>query len=512
MTEQPRHVTMTSDALPDVRDGGVEGSEDAIVSRRAEAGPAGENTRRVFVRTYGCQMNVYDSDRMTDVLGSEGYRTTDTMEDADLVILNTCHIRERASEKVYSELGRIRKLKDERGPDGKPLMVGVAGCVAQAEGREIARRAPVVDMVFGPQSFHRLPDLLARAERGERGLVETEFESDEKFDALTRQSDGQAQRQAIKRAPSAFLTVQEGCDKFCTFCVVPYTRGAEVSRSLDQIVREAGQLAASGVREITLLGQNVNAWHGEGADGKAWGLGRLLRRLAEIPGLDRLRYTTSHPRDMDDELIEAHGELPELMPYLHLPVQSGSDRILAAMNRKHTRDDYFRLIDRIRAKAPGLALSGDFIVGFPGETDADFADTMDLVRQVEYAACFSFKYSQRPGTPGATMADQVPEEIKTERLLELQALLTEQQRAFNRSRVGMRMDVLFEKIGRMPGQITGRSPWLQPVQVDGPLDMLGTIQTVEITGISSNSLFGRLIAGHNDQAAGLPAASTEDAI
>ncbi|WP_439528165.1 tRNA (N6-isopentenyl adenosine(37)-C2)-methylthiotransferase MiaB [Pannonibacter sp.] len=512
MTEQPRHLTMTSHALPDARDGGVEGSEDAIVSRRAEAGPAGENTKRVFVRTYGCQMNVYDSDRMTDVLGTEGYRTTDTMEDADLVILNTCHIRERASEKVYSELGRIRKLKDERGPDGKPLMVGVAGCVAQAEGREIARRAPVVDMVFGPQSFHRLPDLLARAERGERGLVETEFEIDEKFEALTRQSDGQALRQAIKRAPSAFLTVQEGCDKFCTFCVVPYTRGAEVSRSLPQILREAEQLAASGVREITLLGQNVNAWHGEGADGKAWGLGRLLRRLAEIPGLDRLRYTTSHPRDMDDELIEAHGELPELMPYLHLPVQSGSDRILAAMNRKHTRDDYFRLIDRIRAKAPGLALSGDFIVGFPGETDADFADTMDLVRQVEYAACFSFKYSQRPGTPGATMADQVPEDIKTSRLLELQALLTEQQRVFNRSRVGMHMDVLFEKIGRMPGQITGRSPWLQPVQVDGPLDMLGTIQTVEITGISSNSLFGRLNAGHNDQAAGLPAASTEDAI
>jgi tRNA-2-methylthio-N6-dimethylallyladenosine synthase len=517
MTEQSYSAPLVTDPQSThARNTGGEGSDEAVVSRRAEAGPQGENTKRVFVRTYGCQMNVYDSDRMADVLGTEGYRTTDTMEDADLVILNTCHIRERAAEKVYSELGRIRKMKEERGPDGKPLMVGVAGCVAQAEGREIARRAPVVDMVFGPQNFHRLPDLIARAGRGERGLVATEFEIDEKFETLSRQADGEAargaQRQAIRRAPSAFLTVQEGCDKFCTFCVVPYTRGAEVSRSLEQILREAEQLAASGVREVTLLGQNVNAWHGTGADGKAWGLGRLLRRLAEIPGLDRLRYTTSHPRDMDDELIEAHGELPELMPYLHLPVQSGSDRILAAMNRRHTRDDYFRLIDRIRSKAPGLALSGDFIVGFPGETDADFADTMDLVRRVEYASCFSFKYSQRPGTPGATMADQLSEEVKTERLLELQALLTEQQRAFNRSRVGMRMDVLFEKTGRLPGQITGKTPWLQPVQVDAPIEMIGSIQTVEIIDVSSNSLFGRLVAGHNHPAAGLPAASKEDAI
>ncbi|NBN80029.1 tRNA (N6-isopentenyl adenosine(37)-C2)-methylthiotransferase MiaB [Microvirga tunisiensis] len=503
MTDQthPAHSSFSSSPAAG------EGSDDAVVSRRADVDPSDAASKRVFVRTYGCQMNVYDSDRMAEVLGPQGYRTTDTMDDADLVILNTCHIREKAAEKVYSELGRIRKLKDERGPEGKPLMVGVAGCVAQAEGREIARRAPVVDMVFGPQSYHRLPDLIARAARGE-SVVETEFEIDEKFDALSRQ----AERPTVRRAPSAFLTVQEGCDKFCTFCVVPYTRGAEVSRPLAQILREAEQLAAGGVREITLLGQNVNAWHGEGADGRPWGLGRLLRRLAEIPGLDRLRYTTSHPRDMDDDLIAAHADLRELMPYLHLPVQSGSDRILAAMNRKHTRDDYFRLIERIREAAPGLALSGDFIVGFPGETDADFADTLDLVRRVEYAACFSFKYSQRPGTPGATMADQVPEEVKTARLIELQALLTEQQQAFNRSRIGMRMEVLFEKIGRMPGQITGKSPWLQPVQVEAPQDMIGSIQTVEIVGLGSNSLFGRLVAGHNDRAAASGAVSKEDAI
>ena len=493
----PAHSPSTAPFKPQAHTNGSqtaggEGSDEAVVSRRAE-GSDQDGMKKVFVRTYGCQMNVYDSDRMADVLGPQGYRTTDSMDDADLVILNTCHIREKAAEKVYSELGRIRKLKDERGPGGKPLMVGVAGCVAQAEGQEIARRAPVVDMVFGPQSYHRLPDLIARASRGE-SVVETEFEIEDKFEHLSKE----AAKPGPKRAPSAFLTVQEGCDKFCTFCVVPYTRGSEVSRPLAQILREAEQMAAQGVREVTLLGQNVNAWHGDGPDGKPLGLGYLLRRLAEVPGLDRLRYTTSHPRDMDDDLIAAHRDLKELMPYLHLPVQSGSDRILAAMNRRHTRDDYFRLIDSIREAAPGLALSGDFIVGFPGETDQDFADTLDLVRRVEYAACFSFKYSQRPGTPGATMADQVPENVKTARLLELQGLLADQQRAFNRSRVGMRMDVLFEKVGRMPGQITGKSPWLQPVQVDGPQDLIGTIQTVEIYDTGSNSLFGRLIAGHTD--------------
>jgi tRNA-2-methylthio-N6-dimethylallyladenosine synthase len=448
--------------------------------------------RKVFVRTYGCQMNVYDSDRMSDVLAPEGFTATEDLADADLVILNTCHIREKAAEKVYSELGRIRKVKEERALAGKDMMVGVAGCVAQAEGEEISRRAPIVDLVFGPQSYHRLPKLLKDAEGGKK-VVETEFDIDAKFKHL---SEGAA-RPAAKHPPAAFLTVQEGCDKFCTFCVVPYTRGAEVSRSVQQIVTEAEQMAAGGVREITLLGQNVNGWHGEAPDGSTWGLGRLLRRLSEISGLDRLRYTTSHPRDMDDELIEAHRDLKSLMPYLHLPVQSGSDKILAAMNRKHTRDEYFRLIDRIREASPDIALSCDFIVGFPGETDQDFEDTMDLIRRVEFGSAFSFKYSQRPGTPGATMPDQVPEDVKTVRLAELQQLIADQQTAFNASRLGMTCDVLFERKGRNPGQIVGKSPWLQPVPVDAPEDLIGTIQAVEITKIGSNSLFGRLVAGHH---------------
>jgi len=448
--------------------------------------------RKVFTRTYGCQMNVYDSERMNDVLAPQGYSVTEDLADADLVILNTCHIREKAAEKVYSELGRIRKVKEERALAGKDMMVGVAGCVAQAEGEEISRRAPIVDMVFGPQSYHRLPKLLEEAASGKK-VVETEFDIDAKFEHLSER----AARPVQKRPPAAFLTVQEGCDKFCTFCVVPYTRGAEVSRSVAQIVAEAEQMAAGGVREITLLGQNVNGWHGEAPDGKTWGLGRLLRRLTEIDGLDRLRYTTSHPRDMDDELINAHRDLKTLMPYLHLPVQSGSDKILAAMNRKHTRDEYFRLIDRIREASPDIAMSCDFIVGFPGETDQDFEDTMDLIRRVEYGSAFSFKYSQRPGTPGATMADQVPEDVKSARLAELQALIASQQTAFNASRLGMTCDVLFERKGRNPGQLVGKSPWLQPVPVDAPEALIGTIQAVEIVEIGSNSLFGRLVAGHH---------------
>ncbi|WP_150523647.1 tRNA (N6-isopentenyl adenosine(37)-C2)-methylthiotransferase MiaB [Roseibium sediminis] len=465
-------------------------NKDETLSKDGEAVPA---PRKVFVKTYGCQMNVYDSERMTDVLAREGYTATDSVDDADLVLLNTCHIREKAAEKVYSELGRIRKIKTERAREGKEMVVGVAGCVAQAEGAEISRRAPIVDLVVGPQSYHQLPDLLRKAKGGEK-VVETEFDIDAKFDHLSEK----VEKPKLQRAPSAFLTVQEGCDKFCTFCVVPYTRGAEVSRSVSQIIDEAERMAASGVREVTLLGQNVNAYHGDGPDGETWGLGRLLRRLAEIEGLDRLRYTTSHPRDMDDELIEAHRDLKSLMPYLHLPVQSGSDKILKAMNRKHTRDDYFRLIDRIREAAPDIALSGDFIVGFPGESDADFEDTMDLIRRVGYGSAFSFKYSQRPGTPGATMADQVPEDVKTARLAELQALVTEQQKAFNASRLGMTCDVLFEKKGRLPGQLVGKSPWLQPVQIDAPDVLIGSVQPVEIVEIGSNSLFGRLIEGHNE--------------
>ena len=475
----------------------------AVSALSEKTSGTGSNTRKVFVRTYGCQMNVYDSERMTDVLAPQGYSTTETLEDADLVILNTCHIREKAAEKVYSELGRIRKVKEERARNGRDMMVGVAGCVAQAEGEEISRRAPIVDLVVGPQSYHQLPALLDKARAGNR-VVETEFDIEAKFDHL---SEG-AQKPVRSRAPSAFLTVQEGCDKFCTFCVVPYTRGAEVSRSVAQIVEEAERLAASRVREITLLGQNVNAYHGEATDGATWGLARLLRRLSEIDGLDRLRYTTSHPRDMDDDLIDAHRDLKSLMPYLHLPVQSGSDKILKAMNRRHTRDDYFRLLDRIRAATPDIALSGDFIVGFPGETDQDFEDTMDLIRRVGYGSAFSFKYSQRPGTPGATMDDQVPEDVKSARLAELQALVSEQQKSFNASRMGMTCDVLLEKKGRNAGQLVGKSPWLQPVQLDAPESMIGTIQAVEIVDIGSNSLFGKLVAGQDDRAFSGPIPAT----
>ncbi|MXN66809.1 tRNA (N6-isopentenyl adenosine(37)-C2)-methylthiotransferase MiaB [Stappia sp. GBMRC 2046] len=452
----------------------------------------GANTRRVYVKTYGCQMNVYDSDRMSDALAPEGYALTEAPEEADLIILNTCHIREKAAEKVYSELGRLRVMKKQRESEGRALMVGVAGCVAQAEGEEIARRAPVVDMVFGPQSYHRLPELVRRASTGAK-VVETEFDVEEKFAHLATPS-----RKAVRaRGVTAFLTVQEGCDKFCTFCVVPYTRGAEVSRPVSQIVAEAERLAEAGVREVTLLGQNVNAWHGAGEDGREWGLGELLFRLARADGIERLRYTTSHPRDMDDALIAAHRDLDMLMPYLHLPVQTGSDRILKAMNRRHTRDDYFRLIDRIRAARADIAMSGDFIVGFPGETDADFADTMDLVERVGYASAFSFKYSPRPGTPGATMDAQVEEAVKSERLAALQDLLQRQQRAFNASLTGRTFDVLFEKPGRHEGQLAGRSPWLQPVQVDAPENLIGKLATVEIVDVGTNSLFGRLINGQD---------------
>ncbi|TWG92407.1 tRNA-2-methylthio-N6-dimethylallyladenosine synthase [Mesorhizobium sp. J18] len=450
----------------------------------AEAnGPVTARAKKVFVKTYGCQMNVYDSQRMADALARDGYQPTEVMEEADLVLLNTCHIREKAAEKVYSELGRIRKLKEERAEKGDELIIGVAGCVAQAEGQEIIRRAPAVDLVIGPQTYHRLPDAVGRARRGEK-IVETDYAIEDKFEHLPA-----PERRAVRsRGVTAFLTVQEGCDKFCTFCVVPYTRGSEVSRPVAQILDEARRLADAGVRELTLLGQNVNAWHGEGPDGE-WGLGRLLFRLAEVPSIERLRYTTSHPRDMDDELIAAHRDLDKLMPYLHLPVQAGSDRILKAMNRRHKAVDYLRLIDRIRAARPDIAMSGDFIVGFPGETDEDFEATMRIVREVTYAQAFSFKYSPRPGTPGADMPFQVAEEVKDERLQRLQALLTEQQKAFAAGLVGKEMDILIEKPGRRTGQIVGRSPWLQPVIVDETAGEIGDIVRVRITEAGANSLF-----------------------
>ena len=452
---------------------------------KAETAPdrTADNPRKVFVKTYGCQMNVYDSQRMADALARDGFVETETPDDADMVLLNTCHIREKAAEKVYSEIGRLRQLRDRRRKTGADMMIGVAGCVAQAEGREMIARAPAVDFVIGPTTYHRLPDVVARARDGEK-VVETEFAVEDKFEHLPKQ-----QKRAVRnRGVAAFLTVQEGCDKFCTFCVVPYTRGAEVSRPVAQIVAEARGLVAAGVREITLLGQNVNAWHGEGPDGRPWGLGELLRELARIEGLARLRYTTSHPRDMDDALIAAHRDLDMLMPYLHLPVQAGSDRILKAMNRKHTADDYRRLIDRIRRARPDIALSGDFIVGFPGETDADFEDTLTLVRQVAYAQAFSFKYSPRPGTPGATMDGHVDERVKSERLHRLQVLLAEQQAAFMQSLVGKQVSVLLEKPGREPGQLVGRSPFLQPVICDETVGKIGDIAAVRIERASTNSL------------------------
>lgn len=463
--------------------------EIAVLSAKPDMAVESPPVRKVFVKTYGCQMNVYDSDRMTDALAKDGYVSTDVMEDADLVLLNTCHIREKAAEKVYSALGRLRDLKKKKAGEGREMMIGVAGCVAQAEGDEILRRAPAVDLVIGPQTYHRLPEALKRVKRGER-VLETDYAIEDKFEHLPAPDKAKTKARGV----TAFLTVQEGCDKFCTFCVVPYTRGSEVSRPVAQIVAEAQKLVDAGVREITLLGQNVNAWHGVGADGEQWGLGELLNRLTRIEGLARLRYTTSHPRDMDDSLIEAHRDLPQLMPYLHLPIQSGSNRILKAMNRRHTTAEYIALIARIKAARPDLALSGDFIVGFPGETDEDFEDTLRLVETVGYAQAFSFKYSTRPGTPGAELGDQVPEDVKAKRLERLQALLLEQQNAFAQACIGKTIDLLLEKPGRMPGQLIGRSPWLQSVNVDAKSSQIGDIVSVRITGAGPNSLFAEVVS------------------
>ena len=443
--------------------------------------------RKLFVKSFGCQMNVYDSRRMADTLAPQGYVETPTADEADLVILNTCHIREKAAEKVYSELGRVRRLKEAAATEGRRVLIAVAGCVAQAEGEEIIRRVPAVDLVFGPQSYHRLPELLARAERGDKP-VDTEFPPDDKFDHLAAPSAATIRTRGV----SAFVTVQEGCDKFCTFCVVPYTRGSEISRPVEKIVSEVEQLAAAGVREITLIGQNVNAYHGDGPAGSPSSLAWLLRRISAIDGVERLRYTTSHPRDMDGDLIAAHGALPKLMPQLHLPVQSGSDRILAAMNRRHTRADYLAVVTRLRTARPDIALTSDFIVGFPGETEADFGETLNLVGEVGFSGAFSFKYSPRPGTPGADMADQVDEAIKSDRLQRLQAAIDRCQAQFNRSCLGRTFDVLFEKPGRRIGQLVGRSPYLQPVQVLAPASAIGEIAAVTITEVASNSLFGSL--------------------
>ena len=433
--------------------------------------------KKLFIKTYGCQMNVYDSQRMAEAMGAEGYVLTEDQSQADMVLLNTCHIREKAAEKLYSDLGRLKPLKAER-PD---LKIGVAGCVAQAEGGEIQRRMPIVDLVVGPQAYHRLP-AMARAGRG----VDTEFPAEDKFEHLPRPA-------ATRRAPAAFLTVQEGCDKFCAFCVVPYTRGAEVSRPAARILSEARDLVSRGVREITLLGQNVNGWHGAAPEGGEWGFGRLIRAVAEIDGIERIRYTTSHPNDMADDLIEAHRDEPKLMPYLHLPVQSGSNRILKAMNRKHTVDEYLRLIDRIRAARPDILLTSDFIVGFPGETDQDHADTLDLVRRVGFGTAFSFKYSPRPGTP-AYDRPLVEDAVADARLQELQALLSKQQKAAQEGMVGRELGVLFEKPGRMAGQMVGKSDYLHAVFVEAPQAQVGDLVRVRITHSAPNSLAGQLLA------------------
>jgi tRNA-2-methylthio-N6-dimethylallyladenosine synthase len=438
--------------------------------------------KRLHVITWGCQMNVYDSGRMADVLAPLGYAAADTPEGADMVILNTCHIRDKAAEKVFSELGRLRRLKEATG--GR-MILAVAGCVAQAEGREILSRAPYVDIVLGPQTYHRLPEMVAQASRAGGAVIETDFPPEDKFDHLPEQ--------AAPQGVTAFLTVQEGCDKFCSFCVVPYTRGAEQSRPAAAILAEARRLIGQGSREITLLGQNVNAWHGAAPDGGIWGLGALLRAMASLPGLLRLRYATSHPRDMDAALTEAHRDLPILMPFLHLPVQSGSDRILAAMNRRHTADDYLRLVDRLRAARPDLALSSDFIVGHPGETDADFDATLALVRSVGFAQAYSFKYSPRPGTPAAGAPGQLPEAEKDRRLQALQALLREQQNRFNTACNATVMDVLFTGHGRHTGQIVGRSQYLQPIHITGSVSLIGEERAVLIRDVHPNSLSGTLV-------------------
>ncbi len=441
--------------------------------------------KRLYVKTYGCQMNVYDSARMADVLAPLGYAPAEGAEGADMVILNTCHIREKAAEKVFSELGRLKALKQAKAEAGGRMILAVAGCVAQAEGAEILARAPQVDLVVGPQAYHRLPELVAKAARAGGAAIDTDFPAEPKFDHLPESADAPG--------PSAFLSVQEGCDKFCTFCVVPYTRGAEYSRPVDQILAEARRLIALGALEITLLGQNVNAYHGAGPDGSDWSLARLIGALSRVEGVARIRYTTSHPRDLDEELIAAHGEIAALMPFLHLPVQSGSDRILSRMNRRHRADEYLAKVAALRRAHPDIALSSDFIVGFPGESEADFEATLALIEEVGFAQAYSFKYSARPGTPAAAMADQVSEEEKAERLERLQGSLARQQEAFNRRMLGRTLLVLLDRPGRHAGQIIGRTPWLQAVHLEAPAGLIGRIASVEIADVGPRSLCGRLV-------------------
>jgi tRNA-2-methylthio-N6-dimethylallyladenosine synthase len=455
----------------------------------AADGIAGPARPRAFIKSFGCQMNVYDSERMSDLAAGAGYSEAARAEDADLIVLNTCHIRERASEKIFSELGKLRELKEERARSGRRTTLVVAGCVAQAEGTEILRRQPAVDIVVGPQSYHRLPELIGEA-RLRPGIVETDFPAEDKFSRLPA-----APLEAIRRrGVSAFVTVQEGCDKFCSFCVVPYTRGAEASRPPAAVLDEIDRLASAGVREVTLIGQNVNAYHATDGEGRRTGLAGLIRAAASVPGVARVRYTTSHPSDMSEDLIEAHRDVPALAPYLHLPVQSGSDAILKSMNRRHRAADYLDIVARVRAARPDIALSSDFIVGYPGETDADFDRTLALARRIGFASAYAFKYSPRPGTPAADMPAQIDAATKERRLAALQALIEDERQAFNRASVGRRLEVLFEKPGKREGQVVGRSPYMQAVFAEGPTSLIGALMEVEIVAAEPHSLRGRLVA------------------
>ena len=454
------------------------------------------NQKKLFIKTYGCQMNIYDSNRMLDILKPLGYTAIETADDADIVILNTCHIREKAEEKVYSDLGRIKPFKEKKNAEGGQMLIGVAGCTAQAVGDELLKQAPYIDMIFGPQTYHRLPEMIAKltrlkAKNRKATILDVDFPTEAKFDLLPNPTP------TNMNGSSALVSIQEGCDKFCTFCVVPYTRGAEYSRSVDQILNEIEQFAEMGVQEVTLLGQNVNAYHGADSKGQEWNLGRLIFKIAEKSEIKRIRYMTSHPNDMHEELYEAHQSVGKLMPFLHLPIQSGSDALLKSMNRKHTRDDYFKMIDRLRHLRPDLAVSSDFIVGFPGETDKDFQDTIDLINQVNFAQAYSFKYSIRPGTPAGLMETQIPEEIKAERLSYLQSILLKQQMDFNLSFVGKELDVLFERDGKHEGQILGKSPYLQSVFVKGAERLKGHILKTKITQANQNGLAGELVLVHD---------------
>ena len=453
------------------------------------ADPTRESTPQAFIKSFGCQMNVYDSERMGDLAAEAGYREAVRVEDAELIVLNTCHIREHASEKIYSELGKLRRLKEERGRAGRRTTLVVAGCVAQAEGAEILRRQPAVDIVVGPQSYHRLPELLSEA-RARPGVVDTDFPAEDKFARLPASPVNAIRRRGV----AAFVTVQEGCDKFCSFCVVPYTRGAEASRPVAAVLDEIARLAAAGVREVTLIGQNVNAYHGPDGKGEAVSLAGLIRAAAAVPGVRRVRYTTSHPGDMSEDLILAHRDVPALAPYLHLPVQSGSDKVLKSMNRRHRAADYLDIVARVRLARPDIALSSDFIVGYPGETGADFDQTLALVRAVGFASAYAFKYSARPGTPAAEMSGQIDEATKARRLAELQALIEKQRQAFNRAAVGRRLEVLFEKPGRREGQVVGRSPTMQAVFAEGPRSLIGELGQVEILAAEAHSLRGRIVS------------------